>query len=366
MFDEILNPILRSDSSFRGYVQPDSAAALLVSNGLQGFEQRAIMRFPSRPDSVDVGGTLRGYTIDSVVFGFSVVARDTMVSGVQVQLYRLPRTIDTTTTYADADPAFIPGNLVATIAVPDTVKTGPIRTLIQGTDLAQVQIPPADSGVLALGVRIEAPTLTGVRLGAAAARTGGVFVTYATLDIPDAATPQLTTFPLAAAFNSSLSQVQQTDDSTLLAVGGEPSARALLRFDLPPRIKDSATIVRATLELTPVATITGLPNDPARLQARAVLTDLGAKSPVNSTAGRVPADTLDSGTSGTVSLEALGLVELWLGNTTRPAALVLALAPELESASFFRPVFYSSRAIDPGQRPRLRISYLLSFPFENP
>jgi hypothetical protein len=366
VFDEVLSPIIGSDSSFRGYVQPDSAAALLVSNGLQGFEQRAIMRFPTRPDSVTVAGTPRAYTIDSVVFGFSIVARDTTVSGPQVQLYRLPRTIDTTTTFADVDPAFIPGNLVATIVVPDTVKTGPIRAVLQGTDLARVQIPPADSGVLALGVRIDAPSSTGVRLGAAAARIGGVFVTYATLDIPDAATPQLTTFPLAATFNSSLSQVQQTDDSTLLAVGGEPSARALLRFELPTRIKDSATIVRATLELTPVSPITGLPHDPGLLQARAVLVDVGAKSPVNSSAGRVPADTLDSGASGTVSLEAVRLVELWLGATTRPSALMLALPPELESASFSRPVFYSTRAADPMLRPRLRISYLLPFPFETP
>jgi hypothetical protein len=337
-----------------------------VSNELQGFEDRAIMRFPRRADSVEVRDTLRAYTIDSVAFGFTILARDTLVDSLQVQLYRIPTTIDTTTTFADVDPAFVPGNLVATINVPDTVNTGPVRTVLQGPDLAGVQIPPSDSGVLALGVRIDAPSPTGVRLGAAGGGTGGAFVTYGTLDIPDTGTAKLRTFPLSATFNSSLAPVQQTDDPDLLAVGGQPSARALLRFELPARIRDSATIVRATLELTPVVPITGLPTDPVRLQARAVLADLGAKSPVNSSPGRVPADTLDSGTSGTVSLEAVRLVELWLGPTTRPSALVLALAPDLESASFSQPVFHSSRAADPALRPRLRISYLLSFPFENP
>jgi hypothetical protein len=366
VFDEVVHPIPGSDSSFRGYVQPSAAAALLVSNGLQGVEERAIMRFPPRADSVEVRDTLRAYTIDSVAFGFNIVARDTLVSGLQVQLYRLPTTIDSTTSFADVDPAFVPGNLVATISVPDTVKTGAVRTVLQGADLARVEIPASDSGVLALGARIDAPTPTGARLGAAAAGNGGAFVTYATVDIPDTGTARLRAFNLSATFNSSVTPVQQSDDSTLLAVGGEPSARVLLRFELPARIKDSATIVRATLELTPVAPITGLPSDPARLLARAVLADLGAKSPVNSTPGRVPADTLENGTPGTVSLEAVRLVELWLGATTRPSALVLALAPDLESASFSRPVFYSTRAADMALWPRLRISYLLSFPFENP
>lgn len=366
VFDEVISPIIRSDSSFRGYLNPSAAAALLVSNGLEGFERRAIMRFSRRPDSVTVRDTARTYAIDSVALGFTVIARDTTLPGLQVQVYRLPATIDSTTTYAFVDPGFVAGNLVATIPVPDSLKTGAIRTVLHGADAARVQIPPSDSGVLALGVRLEAPTPTGIRLGASGGGTGGSFVTYATLDVPDTGTAKLRTFSLAPAFNSSLSPVQPVDDPDLLAIGGEPSARALIRFELPERLRDSATIVRATLELTPVTPITGLLTDPVRLQARAVLADLGAKSPVNSSAGRVPADTLESGTSGVVGLEAVRLIQLWLGNSTSPNALVLSIAPDQEAASFSQPVFYSTRAADPAVRPRLRISYLLSFPFENP
>ncbi len=65
-------------------------------------------------------------------------------------------------------------------------------------------------------------------------------------------------------------------------------------------------------------------------------------------------------------MEAARLVQLWQGTPSRPNALILALAPELESASFSSPVFYSSRAADPAVRPKLHISYLLAFPFENP
>ena len=168
---------------------------------------------------------------------------------------------------------------------------------------------------------------------------------------------------MGPSFNTYVSEVPQVVDSILLAVGGAPSARALLRFNLPSRIRDSATIVRATLELTAVAPVTGLPTDPPRLLGLAVLADVGAKSPLNSVLGRVAEDTLEIGTS-TASLEAVRLVELWLGATTRPTALFLSLTPE--AASFSQPVFYSTRAADPALRPRLRISYLLSFPFETP
>jgi hypothetical protein len=219
--------------------------------------------------------------------------------------------------------------------------------------------------VLSVGIRVDAATVTGVRLGAASGGNGGVFLTYATLDIPDTGTARLRSFPLTATFNASLSAVPEAVDSTLLVVGGSPASRALIRFDLPPRIRDSASVVRATLELTPVTPISGLPTDPARLRARAVLSDLGAKSPVESRFG-VAADTVEAGTSGTVGIEVVRLMQqLWLGSS-RPAALVLSLASDLEASSFSRPVFYSTRAADPAVRPRLRISYLLSFPFENP
>jgi hypothetical protein len=155
-----------------------------------------------------------------------------------------------------------------------------------------------------------------------------------------------------------------TDDPNLLAVGGSPSARALLRFDLPPRIRDSATVIRASLELTPVNPIGGLPTDPVRLHARGVLADLGAKSPLDS---RFVADTVGAETVGVISIEIVRLMQrLWLDNSSTPTALVVSLAPELEAASFSHPIFHSTRAADPALQPRLRISYVRSFPFENP
>ena len=362
IFDEVFTAIAGADSSYSGYVQPHQAQSLLVSNGLEGFEERALVRFLTRADSVSVRDTLRGYTIDSVALSFTVAARDTNVNGLELWLYRIAPGFDSSSTFAGVAPAFVPESLIAAVPVPDTLNTGVVRTVFQGADLSRVQISPADSGRLAVGIRLSAPTFTGVRLGAVASGAGGLFTTYATLDVPDTGTAKLRTLALSTAFNTYVSQVPQVSDTTLLVVGGTPSSRSLLRFSLPPRILDSATIVRATLELTPTAPISGLPTDTVRLEARSVLADVGGKSPVNPQADRVPSDALELG-STTVSIEAVRLVELWLGSA-RPSALVLALTSE--GASFTKPVFYSTRAADPTLRPRLRISYLLSFPFETP
>ncbi len=364
IFDEVFTATADADSSFVGYVQPHQAPGLLVSNGLRGFEERGLVRFLTRAESLSVRDTLRADTIDSVALNFNLVARDTNLTGIQVLVYRIPRFLDSTTTFANTTPAFVPESLLATISVPDSLISGNVRAVFGAADLSRVQIAASDSGQLAVGLRIAAPVATGVRLGALASGAAPTFSTYVTLDVPDTGTARLRTISLGPSFNTSVSEVPQVEDPSLLAVGGAPSARALLRFELPPRIRDSATIVRATLELTAVTPVTGLPTDPAHLAARAVLADVGAKSPVSSAQDRVPQDTLEIGTAA-VSLDAVRLVELWLGATTaRPSALVLSLTPE--AASFSRPVFYSTRAADPALRPRLRVSYLLSFPFESP
>jgi hypothetical protein len=284
------------------------------------------------------------------------------VNGLELSVYRVAPGFDSTSTFAAVAPAFVPESLIAAVPIPDTLNSGVVRTVFQGTDLSRVQISPADSGRLAVGLRLSAPSLTGVRLGGVAGGAGAVFTTYATLDVPDTGTARLRTLALSTAFNTYVSEDPGVIDTTLLAVGGAPSSRSLLRFSLPPRILDSATIVRATLELTPTAPISGLPTDAAVLEVRSVLADVGGKSPVSTQAGRVPVDTLEPGAT-IVSIEAVRLVELWLGSN-RPAALVLALSPE--GASFTKPTFYSTRAADPALRPRLRLSYLLSFPFETP
>lgn len=364
VFDLVLNPLPGSDSSFYPYVAVGAGNSLLVSDGLPAAEARAVYRFTSRPDSLFVRDTARAYTIDSVSLSFTLSARDTLLDGLRLLLYRAPASVDSGVTFSDLTSFLVDSNLVDTLPVPDTLNAGRVQTVLRGEELDRVVLPPEDGGVLALGVAISAPQPTGVRLGSAAGGTGAAFTTFVTLDVPDTATAVRQQQILRSAlFNTYAVATPLEPDPDLLTVGGAPSSRALLRFDLPENIEDSATIVRATLELIPRAPILGLRTDPAVLTARAVLADLGAKSPVSEEPTFVVADTLTPGIADTVRLEVTRLVQLWQSSAERPEAIFLSLFPE--AASFMRPEFGSTRTPEIGA-PRLRVTYQLPFPFENP
>ena len=64
-------------------------------------------------------------------------------------------------------------------------------------------------------------------------------------------------------------------------------------------------------------------------------------------------------------LDVTSIVRLWQASEERPEAIFLSLLPQLEGASFTRPVFGSTRSGTVGP-PRLRITYLKPFPFETP
>ena len=363
VFDTVINPLANSDTSYLGYVARSAAGALLVSNGLPASEDRAVYRFNARPDSIEVRDTLRAYTVDSALLALNLVARDTLVNGLKLYLYRIDSAVDIDDTFTSIDQQLVPTAIIDSIEVPDSVNSGLVQTVLRGTDIDKVALPTGTGGVLAIGVAMAAAQPSGVRIGASAAGTGATFVSYVTLDVPDTGSVRRQSVTRAPAFNAFVTESPLVPEDAFLTVGGEPSSRALLRFDLPEDIEDSATIVRATLELVPRSPMLGLPADPALLQAKALLADLGAKSPVTTDERFISADTLSVGSADTVRLDMTPIVRLWQAASERPEAVFLSLLPE--GASFTRPVFGSTRSGTVGA-PRLRITYLKPFPFETP
>jgi hypothetical protein len=363
VFDTVITPLANSDSSYVGYVARTSAGALLVSNGLSASQERAVYRFSPRRDSIEVRDTLRAYTVDSALLALNLIARDTLVNGLKLYLYRIDPAVDADDTFESIDLQLVPTAIIDSIEVPDTLNSGLVRTVLRGADVEKVALPPGTGGVLAIGIAMAADQPSGVRIGSFAAGTGATFTGYVTVDVPDTGSIRRQSLTQAPAFNAFVTDSPMVPDDAFLTVGGEPSARALLRFDLPEDIEDSATIVRATLELVPQSPILGLPSDPALLQAKALLADLGAKSPVTTDPGFIISDTLAVGSADTVRLDVTPIVNLWQGTSERPEAVFLSLLPE--GASFTRPVFGSTRSGAVGP-PRLRITYLKPFPFENP
>jgi hypothetical protein len=362
VFDLVLAPLANSDSSFSGYVARTTAGAVLVSNGLPASEDRAVYRFNARADSVPVNDTLRPYVVDSARITLNLIARDTLLGGLKLYLFRIDPAVDTSATFESINQQLVSTAIIDSIEVPDTLDNGSVTTVLRGADLAKVALPPGTGGVLAMGVAMAAAQPSGVRLGTTASGTGATFISFVTAVAPDTAGTHQT-ISRDATFSTTVTQTPLVPDPAFLTVGGEPSSRALLRFDLPQPIEDSATIVRATLELLPQSPVLGLRTDPPVLQARAVIADLGAKSPVTSDPNFITAGALSLGTADTVRLDVTPLVRAWQNSSQPPEAIFLSLMPE--AASFTRPVFGSTRSGTVGG-PRLRVTYLKPFPFENP
>jgi hypothetical protein len=361
--DTVLVPVTGSDSAYEGYVLAGGGTSLRVSYQLPASEDRAVIRFLARPDSVTFNDTLRAYTIDSVVLSVGLQVRDTQVNNLVVYLYRLPATLDSSVTFVDADTAFTPANVIDTFMVADSVISGALTRTFKGPTLAQVAISPADSGVLAMGVQIRAAQPTGIRIGSS---SGGSlapsFTTYIHFPRPGDTTIVSQTFVRGPTFARFVTQNPPVLDSTLLTVGGAPSSRTVIRFPWPTLLKDSAQLVRVTLELIPTTTILGLPLDTAFLQARPLLADFGGKSPAGTDGFFIAVAPLADGMTDTVRLEVRRAATLWQGSGGLPSAFMLQLFPE--TSSFIRATFGSSRT--PGFVPRLRVTYALKFPFENP
>jgi hypothetical protein len=360
--DTVIDPLDDQDSSYEGYAIAGQGSSLRVSDNFAPSEDRAVMRFAPRDTIYTVKtDSFLPYTIDSVLLSVTVVYRDTAVKNLYVYLYKLPSTLDSSITFNDAESAFTSANLIDSLKVDDTLVTQRLVTkLADSAALARVQLAPADSGKLAIGVRIHAAQGTGIRLGAGGSAIPS-FATYIKVATGDTTTLHAT-YTRVPAFQRFVTQNLPVLDPAVLTIGGAPSARTLIRFPWTAYLRDSAQLLRVSLELLPTAPIPGLRGDTAFVQARPILADFGSKSPTSSDAFFVTFAPLVLGQTDTVRLEILRAAGLWQGVQPRPPALVLQLIPEV--SSFTRATFGSTRT--PAIRPRLRVTYALKYPFEAP
>lgn len=355
--DTIIEAEFGLDSSVTGFASVLDGRSLLSSSGGVYGQVRAVARFISRGDSVFLSDSARAITaVDSAVVSLILERRDSTVGGLVVELYRLPSSIDTLVTLAEVDAAMVPANLLATAAFDDTVRATTMPFIFRGADLAKLAFTPGDSTRLAIGVKVRGAGPIAVRIGGTAGTSGPAFITYARVAIADTARQRQAITRLTD-ITASVTTPAGPSLATELPVGGLPARRAFLRFALPSVIRDSATILRATLELVPARPIIGIPGDSARIEARALLADFGPKSPIVSNRGAIAY--IKAG-ADTVRLDVVGLTQLWQGSEPLPSAVRLNLTEEY--GTFLAPVFNSTRAAT--GRPRLRITYRLPFGFE--
>lgn len=152
--------------------------------------------------------------------------------------------------------------------------------------------------------------------------------------------------------------------ANLIAVGGIPARRALLRFNIPSHIIDSTTIVRASLLLTQTPNRRVSPRDsfyvyPSAVLAQGTITDVRTLLQFVGNLGQFGLDSipLAPGDSGVKAFEMASLLRTWKGTTADVSPRAIALRSFGEAALPGEIDFFSIRAVNPALRPRLRIIY---------
>jgi hypothetical protein len=359
--DTVIDAVFAGDSTYLGYVFPGEGTGLLTSTTGSTNQYLTAMRFGILPDSVRIDDSLYTYTIDSVAITLGVLARDSVATGLWLQLFRAPATLDSGVTFTDVSGYMTPGTFLDSLAINDTLSSGNVRAVFEGADLLKLAIPPTDSGVLAIAIGLTADSVTGVELGNLTAATFLPTITWY-ISVPEVdSTKQPANIRRVPTFATYVQENPPALDPDQLMVGGAPSARFIVRFSVPDSVLIGAEILRAELMLTPVQPITGVPNIGTTITARGVLSDQGGKSPLVPLIANSSLVTI--GSADTVFVEVVDIVRTWQLVTNPPAqAFFISLQPE--SSSFTIPIFASTRSA--AGAPRLRVTYVASLDFEEP
>jgi hypothetical protein len=361
--DTTLTGIVASDTSFVGYVGAREATFLVASTG-DALHAVALVKFGTRDSTWYPTGSDTAVHVgqmDSTKITVTVTSRDTLAHDIWLLAYRLPGLFDTSLTRADVQPFLVDSLLVDSIAIPDTLKSGLVAKVIHNGRLDS--IPAGDSSVVSLAFVARASGAVTVSL-ASSEEIAGAPRLYWYVHARAPRTTDSTVLSTGPQFDSFVYDAVAPSPATALLAGGLPSARALIRFQLPAAATDSIGLVRATLILTPTAPARGLPNEHFRLSARGLVRDFGAKSVVfvdTSAGGTAP---IVAGDSGQINIEVARLLRVWgtVSGDSLPKALMLMGAPEgggMGSVTI-------ARGGSGATAPRLRITYIRPYEFGVP
>jgi len=391
--DTLLVTNLGRDTAFRGYVLPDTAVALPVVR-LPSVESRALFRTQRTSPTYMLGGDVTPYPIagvDSLRLELTVLRPDTTPRNLTLSVYRVAKTINATTGFADVNGSFVPDSLARSVNLDDlfgqamqydadlldSVRVNPAtgdllyvdhvrnRLLVRvKLDSAQAPYVAADSAELAFGVAVAADDAPQAILGANEGAVGARLTWYFRVDSAGLTQPARSQ-RVAAAFDTFVFDPPPTVLAPDLVVGGAPAARSVLRVDLPRAIRDSAQVVRATLLLVPRLAAEGVPADSFLVAAYRVQTDLGAKSPLAVAVAAGDSTTVAMawvriGETDTVRVEVTRLLRYWAADTLSATTFMLRQLTPItgltEGASLAEMRFYSSLSV--AFRPSLHLTYV--------
>lgn len=363
-----------SDTTVLGIPSIGNEAFLMLSSHGDTLDSRAIIRFDTITQTF-TGASSTDSTITTVdsaelilpiapadtarrpaapitieAYDVDTAATDT-VSSILGSLFRPDRFLGSKT--------FAPESIVDTLRLPISTDTVLDRIL--------------NGKKLRVGLRLVARPGYDLRIGSAASGLSSQLRIKASKD--SAATPVLVT-PISTTPTNQLFLSGPLADYSivlkggtagnplLLSVGGVPSRRTLLRFNIPSHIIDSTTVVRASLLMTQQPNRNVDSKDSIKVFPVAVLggpaiTDITTLLQFLGNAGEFGLDSLEiiPGDSGVKSFEIVGLARLWKSHSDTVAQRAVVLISGTEGQRPAQIDFFSTRAAA-ALRPRLRITYV--------
>jgi hypothetical protein len=388
--DTIFTDMIERDTAFSGYVEAFGGEVMAIADVPGAVDSRAIFRMNAMPTSIVLHDTTTSpIVVDSARLQIQILHRDTSATNLWLKLYRLPLDIDSTTTFAQVIPPFTDSivdsvNVSALLSAPkigdsatvhiwgDTIQTdsaghvllvGADSSLILYTDLdtAQARFVAADSGKVAFGYRVSPDSANTIALGTSD-NGRGPRLTWFFNFLDSTSTKKDSSLSRGPIFDTFVFNPPTPAIDSNLAIGGAPAARSLLRVKIPTLLRDSADVVRATLIMVPVGPVPGAPADSFTILARAVIADLGAKSPLSTNRDFFGTHVVHLNAADTLRMELTDLVRSWALDSTLASALMLGQAPE--GASYTQIRFYSTRS--PAFRPTLHITFVRRYAFGAP
>lgn len=358
------------DTSLPGFPGIGLESRLLLARRGDSLDTRVFTRFDSLPTTFRVGSTDSAITrVDTATLVLRLAYPLLPTSGqVVVEAYDVDTALVNDTLPASLLPLFRPDRLLGTeFLSPASATDSSVRLLL---DPAKVLQKVTTGAPLRIGLRVRAGTNGQVAFLSAQGGVPPRVLLRVTRDTT--VQPLVVTLRSDTPAGSAIPAGQLADYAYtavgpapappgVVSVGGLSGHRAYIRFDIPRRIADSASVVRATLEFVQTPYRGPDAGDTTALVAhltlgasavtdlRRVMTLIGATSP----------DTLRlvAGDSGRRELELAGLVRQWraFGVDDASRSIVLRLPTEQERPAQVR---FWSRTAPTQLRPRLRLIYV--------
>lgn len=360
------------DTTVSGFPGTGAETQLLLAARGDTLDARAIVRFDSLPTTFRHNNTAVDSNIvdvDSAYVLLRLVKVDTLGPDITIEAYDVDVTVGDDTAVAVLVPRFEPSRLLGSITYDPKTLKDTVKVPIDSAKLREKIQAEAEFQRLRVGFRITAASSAELQVSSSNAGNYPKLIFKAS---PAATVPRMDVsarsktplLPNIAADLLDFQIIAKTAPAAppnVLRIGGVPGVRGYMRFDIPARINDSSTIVRAQLVLTQRPNPEGAASrdtgavQPFAIAAGGVFTDLNRvllflSASFDSTR-LVPAD------SGARNFEIIEIVRSWRGTTAERTPRAIALRSTTEGAAPWQVDFYSNEA-PAAVRPRLVITYV--------